>query len=92
MNKLLLISYDLNDTKKDYSSFYDELKTKTWWHYLGSTWIIQTDENATQVYNRLCHHILTSDRLLVIELAQDRQGWLPKDAWDWIRDKLQTTT
>jgi hypothetical protein len=90
--KVFLVSYDLKSTTKDYTPFYNELKKKTWWHYLGSTWLIHTDETATVLYNRLCHHITRDDRLLVIEAGRDRQGWLPEEAWKWIREKLESTT
>ena len=80
-----LITYDLK-YKSEYNSLYVAIKgLGRWWHYLDSTWIVKTNMSAQQIWNLLGKHIVTSDRMLVIKIdISDKQGWLPKDAWDWI--------
>lgn len=84
-----VVSYDLRKPNRDYTSLYEELKKSSWWwHYLESTWLISTTESATQVYSRLVKTIDRDDRLLIIEAGRDRQGWLPKEAWEWISQHI----
>ena len=83
---LYLISYDLIEPNRDYKGLFDELKTSNkWWHFLESTWIIKTSENADEIFERLKHNLDKNDNLLVIEAGTKSQGWLPPKAWDWIK-------
>src|SRR5947208_3217570 len=87
--KVYCVSYELRVAGKNYEPLYNELKKSTrWWHYLQSTWLIQTDETAVQVWQRLVAHVDQQDSVLLIEVRNNAQGWLPKDAWDWIRDNV----
>lgn len=89
MSKAYAINYDLKAPGRNYTLLYEEIKkSPQWWHYLESTWIIITDETPTQVWNRLANHIDKNDYLMVIEVRDNVQGWLPKDAWDWIHTKV----
>lgn len=84
--KVFSVTYDLKDEGRDYSSLYDSIQQAPyWWHYLESTWLIATNKTADQVFNRLGKHIDESDRVLVIRVTDEYSGWLPKDAWEWIR-------
>lgn len=84
-SKAFSINYDLKQPGRDYTGLFDAIKQSSkWWHYLDSTWIVQTTEGANEVYQRLRAHIDDNDFLLVIEVRDNSQGWLPKDAWDWI--------
>lgn len=86
MNKFL-ITYDLkNKPTKNYNSLFSAIKSiGPWAHYLDSTWMIKTSLNASQIWNILNTHILASDYLLIIKIdANEKWGWLPKDAWNWL--------
>ena len=83
--KAFLITYDLNVPGRDYTDFYEEIKRSgKWWHYLDSFWIVITDESPQQIWDRVGKHIDNNDFMLVMEVRDNVQGWLPKDAWDWI--------
>jgi hypothetical protein len=85
MNRVYIISYDLKVPGKDYGGLYAALKSSTkWWHYLESSWLIYTTETTQALWDRLASYITKGDRLLIIEVRDNCQGWLPKDAWDWI--------
>jgi hypothetical protein len=85
MSKVFAINYDLKAPGRDYNGLYEELKKSSkWWHYLESTWLVSTEESPTVIWNRLAKHIDKNDYLLIIEVKDNVQGWLPKDAWDWI--------
>ena len=82
---MLLISYDLNKPGQDYSALHNEIKkADTWWHHLDSTWIISTSESPEQWADKLLKHLDDNDFLLVIEICNNYQGWLPKRAWTWL--------
>lgn len=85
MNRVFLISYDLKTPLRNYNPLFEEIKKSTkWWHFLDSTWLIQTSESPDDIWKRLASHVTNTDRLLIIEVRDRCQGWLPKEAWDWI--------
>lgn len=86
MNKIYCVSYDLRKNDKDYEGLNNKLKDSlSWWHYLESTWLIYTNESASQLWNRLSESIDKDDHILIIQVTNDYQGWLPEKAWEWIR-------
>ncbi len=88
--EVYVVSYDLRKPGRDYTGLSEELqRSPSWWHYLDSTWLIVTSESAGKLYNRLAPHLDEGDSILVVQAGSDRQGWLPKDAWDWIQQNLR---
>lgn len=86
------VSYDLNKSGQDYEGVINELKNSTsWWHYLGSTWLIATNESASTLSERIRKHTDTNDSLLVIRVTKDYAGWLTEEAWDWIKKHVTQT-
>lgn len=83
---MFLVTYDLNRPGQDYRNLFEAIRgIGPWWHYLGSTWLLDTNLTANQVSERLVPHIDTNDHLLVIEVnPSNTQGWLPAKAWQWI--------
>ena len=81
------INYDLKKPGRNYEELYKAIKScrEYWWHYLGSTWLVDTNLSAAQIWERLSPHVDTNDRFLVIGVTQDYSGWLTQDAWDWIK-------
>lgn len=85
---ILLITYDLNNPGQDYSNLYKEIKKAgTWWHHLDSTWIISTEHGPNEWQERLKRHMDNNDNLLVIEVYDNYQGWLPEKAWKWLYER-----
>lgn len=83
------INYDLKAPGRNYDPLYEEIKkSRLWWHYLESTWIICTNETPDQVWQRLSKHVDKNDYVLIIEVRDRCQGWLPKDAWEWIHKNV----
>jgi len=84
-----LVTYDLRQRAKDYAPLYEAIKRgRTWWHYLDSCWILVTDETANDIWKAVASHIDRSDILLIIEVRDNAQGWLPKAAWEWIHEHI----
>ncbi|MBE3143933.1 MAG: hypothetical protein IMZ61_08420 [Planctomycetes bacterium] len=85
MSKAYAINYDLKVPNRDYEGLYKAIKQLgKWWHYIESTWLIMSDESSTQIWDKLRIHMDQNDFMLIIEVRNDVQGWLPKEAWDWI--------
>lgn len=84
---LLLVTYDLKTPGQDYTPLFNAIKNSStlWWHYLTDTWLVKTAWDTDALGRHLLKFITANDRLLVIEVKGIGQGWLPNDAWDWIR-------
>lgn len=87
-----LITYDLNKKDKDYESLFEKIKEfsyfDTWWHYLDSTWIIKSNLSSLEISNKLQSVMDNNDFLLVIEVKNNYYGWLPEDAWDYLKKNI----
>ncbi|MDU5083010.1 hypothetical protein [uncultured Tissierella sp.] len=87
-----LISCNLKNKDKNYENLYGKIKESSydnaWWHYLDSTWIIKSDLSLSEITSNLTSTIDKNDCLLVIEVKNTYNGWLPKDAWDYLRDRI----
>lgn len=60
----------------------------SWWHYMPNAYIILVadDVNATGVTDYV-RSIIGSKHFLVTRFnLWDNNGWLPKEAWDWINE------
>ena len=83
--KVFVVTYDLNRPGQNYPKLSAALKDSPyWWHYLTSTWLIATNETADQLWDRISSTVDKSDEVLVIRVCAESQGWLSKEAWDWI--------
>ena len=83
------ITYDLKKPGRDYSGLYKAIKSYgTWWHYLESTWLVATSSTPQQIWERIGPHIDRNDSVLIIEVKNNKEGWLPKKAWDWLNYNL----
>ena len=87
---VLLVTYDLNKPGQDYPDLYDAIKncSSSWWHFLDSTWLIDTNLSTSQVSDQLRKEIDKNDSLLVIRVHGDYTGWLPEKAWQWLRERV----
>ena len=89
MNKAFAINYDLRKPDRDYTGLSKAIKQgRKWWHYLESCWLIITDETPDQIFDTLKPHIDKDDRLLIIEVRDNVQGWLTDKAWNWIHTNV----
>ena len=89
--KSLIIGYDLRRPGQNYDSLIKQIKELgSWWHGLDSTWIIKTNQTATQIRDVLRQHIDSNDRLLVAELTGNAAwtGSMSDTAAKWLREDL----
>lgn len=85
---IYLISYDLKAPNRNYDDLYAILKTaESWWHYLESTWLIYTSDGIEAWQMRIKSAIDNNDSFIIVDVTkQPCNGWLPKKAWEWIRE------
>lgn len=83
-----LITYDLKTPGKDYNPLYDAIKSiGDYYHPLESTWLVKSHSNANSISTSLRAIMDNNDYLFVVNISkQDRQGWLPKTAWEWLKN------
>jgi hypothetical protein len=57
---------------------------KTWWHYIGSTYLISSSYTLKTVKNDIKSR-WPDQRYIIVKIDTDSYaGWLPQKAWDWI--------
>lgn len=89
MSVIYAINYDLKKPGQDYEKLYDAIKScGDWWHYLGSTWLVDTALDAKGIWARLAPHVDKNDIVLVIGLTRDYSGWLQPEAWNWLTSRI----
>jgi hypothetical protein len=82
------VNYDLKKPGQNYNGLHEAIKRcGAWWHYLESTWLLDTSLSAQGVWDQLAPFADGNDRVLVIAVTRDYQGWLPADAWEWINSR-----
>ena len=83
------INYDLKAPGRDYAGLFNAIREiGKWWHYLDSTWIVISNEEPQQIWDRLGPHVDKNDNMLIVEIRDNAQGWLPNDAWNWIHTNV----
>lgn len=86
-----LISYDLNNLGKNYDGVIEAIKnasTGAWCKPLKSVFLIKSNLTVDQVSERIQNEADDDDRWLVIEVINNKQGWLDKDMWKYINEDI----
>ena len=86
-----MITYDLNSEGQNYDDVIKAIKdasTGAWCTYWKSSYLIKSNLSVQQVTDRITPHLDSNDRLLVIEVKQNYQGWLTDKQWKYIRENI----
>ena len=87
-----MITYDLKTKDKDYKDVFEAIKAasenNTWCHYWDSTWLIRSTLSATEIADNINPYLGKPDRMIVIEVKNNKQGWLTKKQWDYINNQI----
>lgn len=86
------ITYDLNNSGKDYEGVFQAIKDSSdgvWCHYWDSSWLIRSPlESASDVFAKIKPHLDSDDTCLVIEVKNNKQGWLKEKQWKYINENI----
>lgn len=85
---IFAIYYQLNITGKDYTPLFDAIKTiGPWMNYISGMWMVRTSSQTESkvIFDALIPYIDDKDYLFVVELTSNSYGFLPQNAWDWIK-------
>ncbi|MDC4817776.1 hypothetical protein QDT73_16230 [Acinetobacter baumannii] len=86
------VSYDLNKEGQNYENLIAEIKNfNGYCKVMKSYWFVCSNDSAESVSNRLRQHIDNNDYLLVMEISTNRQGWLNKDVWAWLKQNERSS-
>ena len=92
--KTYIISYNLRGRDRDYSDFYNAIKTSMPEnrHILETAWIVKTDLTAKEILETLVPHLrfvdLDCDTIFVSEINKDNtNGMIARTLWPFILDK-----
>ncbi|RNM11733.1 hypothetical protein [Nocardioides pocheonensis] len=89
---ILLISYDLLGHERP--SAYEAVKeviegsANSWKKPLYSQWFVETTDTVETWSERLKEVMDKGDKLLVIKVQAPYQGWLPKEIWPWLKERV----
>ena len=86
-----LISYDLKKPGKEYQNVHQAIKDSsngTWCKPLESVYIIYSGLSPTDIYNNVCPHMDSGDRILIIEVKNHAYWYLDKDVSDYLNQML----
>lgn len=63
----------------------------TWWHYIDNTYVLIVEGNVNAAaISEYVKKIDPKRKFFVCELnLKDHAGWLPKEAWEWIKKQLR---
>ncbi|WP_026166694.1 hypothetical protein [Gracilimonas tropica] len=88
--QVLIIVYELHKepTSEDYKKVLNIIKSYDYIKIGGSEYCIYTNDSPQTVSDKLTAYFDANDRLLVIKVTNPKQGWLSKDQWKWLDDRL----
>jgi len=92
MNRhIYIVTYDLKyKWARNYTGLYNVLKSfPSWMHYIANTWLICTEKNPEEICNSLRPHLSSDDNILITRMTNEYFGYLPKEAWSWIKSRRQ---
>ncbi len=84
-----MISYDLNSPGQNYEKLHAEIKNQgAWWHYLDSTWIVNSKKSAAEIRDSLVQHLDSNDNILVVKLQGTWASKFNQKANKWLKNNL----
>jgi hypothetical protein len=90
---VFLVTYKINSPNTDRDKLTEKIKSSAngWWHYIDNVWIVNTSHEADDLAKLLYPCITKPDRLLVIGVTGEHQGWLPDKAWEWLNNNTRSS-
>ncbi|WP_195943453.1 hypothetical protein [Enterococcus faecium] len=91
MKKPYLITYDLNSPGQNYDEIISLLKgelSSAYCNYWKSAFLITSNYTPSQILDKLRPYLDRNDRMIIIEVVDNKSGWLTPKQWDWINKHI----
>ncbi|WP_422698948.1 hypothetical protein ACOX9P_09560 [Enterococcus durans] len=91
MKKPYLITYDLNTPGQKYDKIIELIKgdlSSAWCKYLESAFLITSNYTPQQILEKLKPHLDVNDRMIIIEVVNNKSGLLTTKQWNWINENI----
>jgi hypothetical protein len=85
---LLLVTYDPNNPKRDYSDLLDEIGSYSNIRLSDFAYAIITDKPPSRICGELKQYIDANDKILVINLKRPFDGYGSDEVNDWLKKTL----
>jgi hypothetical protein len=88
MKRLYIVTYDLSNPGRNYESLLKRIKTYNGWARLGgSSYLIMTEQSATQIRDNLVQELDSNDKIYV-GLMGNSAAWrgLGDEVSNWIKN------
>lgn len=87
-----MITYDLNSPGQNYDKVIEAIKDASngvWCTFWKSSYLIKSNfKSADDVFAKIKPHLDGNDKVLVIEVKNNKQGWLTKEEWKYINESI----
>ena len=86
-----MITYDLNNSGKKYDEVIQAIKdssTGAWCTYWKSSYLIKSYLTVNQISDNITKYLDSDDRLIIIEVKNNYQGWLSEKQWKYIKENI----
>lgn len=87
-----MITYDLNSPGQNYEKVIEAIKGASngvWCTYWKSSYLIKSNlKTAVDVFQKIKPHLDGNDRVLVIEVNNNKEGWLTEKEWKYINESI----
>lgn len=86
-----MITYDLNSSGQKYDKVIQAIKdssTGAWCSYWKSSYLIKSSLTPNQISDNIKPHLDSNDRLIIIEVKNNYQGWLSDKQWKYIKENI----
>lgn len=82
------------DNVRDYQSIHNRIITISglinWFHYIKSSYILISKDASAKELAKKIQPIIPKKYYIIFEIdMNNRQGWLPSKAWDWIHNQAE---
>lgn len=87
---VLLITYDLDNPRRNYDGLIKAIKRRTWCHALGSVWFLDTKDDLADVRDELSKELDSGDQLYVFRLRKHWAAHKKGAATEWLKASART--
>lgn len=90
--KVYLVSYEISRHSKKIYRLYKTIKEcafeENWVQCLNNMWIIKSDADINNIYEKLKETLDDSDFFVIAEITKNCDGWLDTNIWEYLNNNI----